>query len=395
MKLHLLPQKELAPEVPIDLSRSVTRVRGRRLEDFVAGEVRLHPRGFTFRAAEMHAFARTFLQANPIYLNAEEARRYGHADCPASQQMVFNVLLSLGVENDSEAAIANLGYYNASFLRPVYDGDTLIALSRVAEVRDRGPGKPGVVHIQTLARNQHDQVVAQLERQILVDHRTGPPEPRSATQGPDFPWHRDPEVELNLPALLSSPQLTLQSDFFEDFTPGDILVHGNSRTITDEHFAWTYRVGNTHPLHSDRLYSAAQPGPLSGEPVVYGGLVFSWLDGLSSRDLSANAVWDLGFTEGYHTQPSFAGDTLSALSRILATEPIGDELGIVNAQLIGVKNLTSAQALARNGESLFAKENSKPRSRRIPEKVFEIERRLLLRRRAPLAGQPWRTDGHS
>ncbi|MCB1708060.1 MAG: MaoC family dehydratase, partial [Halioglobus sp.] len=41
--------------------------------------------------------------------------------------------MSLGVQNDSEKAIANLGYYQVQFLRPVYPGDTLRAFTRVLE----------------------------------------------------------------------------------------------------------------------------------------------------------------------------------------------------------------------------------------------------------------------
>ena len=71
------------------------------------------------------------------HLHADQSRctstpsspgRYGFTDLPASPQMVFNVVLSLGVQNDSEKAIANLGYYDAQFLRPVYPGDTMRAL---------------------------------------------------------------------------------------------------------------------------------------------------------------------------------------------------------------------------------------------------------------------------
>ncbi len=125
--------------------------------------------------------------------------------------------------------------------------------------------------------------------------------------------------------------------------------------------------------------------------MVYGGLVFSWLEGLASRDLSQNAVWDLGFTEGHHTQPTFSGDTLCAISRILALEPVGDELGIVTVQLLGLKNQTAEQALGEHGEALFNQESSKPREQRIATKVFEIERRLLIRRRAPLSTLPAET----
>jgi 2-methylfumaryl-CoA hydratase len=113
--------------------------------------------------------------------------------------------------------------------------------------------------------------------------------------------------------------------------------------------------------------------------------VFAWLDGLASRDVSEHAVWELGFTEGYHTQPAFAGDTIGALTRILAVEDVpGDEdYGIVTMQLIGVKNISAAAALEQHGAELFVKEDAK-RSQgmdKITDKIFEIERRLLIKRR--------------
>ncbi len=162
-------------------------------------------------------------------------------------------------------------------------------------------------------------------------------------------------------------------------------MHANGRTITDEHMALTYRVGNTHPLHFDRLYSTGQSGKMSGEPIVYGGLVFAWLEGLASRDVSENALWELGFTEGYHTQPTFAGDTVAGLSRVLAVEslPNTDLAGSVTLQFIGVKNTTSASALEAYGADLFIKENDKQGlgKDKISNKIFEIERRLLIKRR--------------
>src|SRR5262245_30651515 len=88
--------------------------------------------------------ATNFQEANPIYLNAEFARSMGHPDCPISPMMLFNIVLSLGVQNESEKAIANLGYYDAHFLRFVYPHDTLRAMTKVIEVKERGEGKPGI-----------------------------------------------------------------------------------------------------------------------------------------------------------------------------------------------------------------------------------------------------------
>lgn len=118
--------------------------------------------------------------------------------------------------------------------------------------------------------------------------------------------------------------------------------------------------------------------------MLYDGLVFVWIEGLASRDTGENALWDLGYTEGYHTQPVVSGDTLYALSRVLTKEegPPGLGAGIIALQLIGLKNTIGWEALDRHGAALFQKESKKSREVRIPEKVFEIERRLLIKKRA-------------
>jgi 2-methylfumaryl-CoA hydratase len=385
LSLAFTPQPELAAVSPVNLERVRAPQYGRYLDEFVPGQVFVHPRGFSFERAAMIDFARTFMQTNPLYLNAEYARAHGFADLPASPQLIFNVVLSLGVQNDSEKAIANLGYYNAQFLRPVYPGDTVRAYTKVIDRKERGADKPGIVLIRTLGINQHNQVVLQYERKIMVSWRgQRPPTTPAPTEPVDFPWVEAPTLELAVTAA-AFPRLTGPNTYFEDFTPGDIIVHANGRTITDEHMALTYGVGNTHPLHFDRIYSTGQSGKMSGEPIVYGGLVFAWLEGLASRDVSENALWELGFTEGYHTQPAVSGDTVAALSRVLATEPLphSDLAGIVTFQFIGVKGMTAANALETYGADLFIKENDKQGlgKEKISHKIFEIERRLLIKRR--------------
>jgi 2-methylfumaryl-CoA hydratase len=379
-------QHECSPDIPVELNKTRYPQYGRYLDELDPGQVFEHPRGYTFTASNMLNFARTFMQANPLYLNVQYARSLGFTDLLASPQMVFNVILSLGVQNDSEKAIANLGYYQVQFLTPVYPGDTLRAFTKVLERKDRGSDKPGIAHIRTVGVNQNNSVVLQYERKILVDWRGNR---RPTTPAPDvtleFPGEEAPQVHLPLSGNPTPSGLTGPNTYFEDFTPGDIIVHANGRTITEEHMALTYLVGNSHPLHFDRLFSSALSGKMSGEPIVYGGLVFAWLEGLASRDVSENAVWELGFTEGYHTQPAFAGDTVGALSRILAVEdmPGVDACGLVSIQMIGVKNITAAAALEKYGADLFTKEDSKRGSgkEKIADKIFEIERRLLIARR--------------
>ena len=386
LSLQLTSQPEIAAEVPVDLARTRRPQYGRYLDELEPGQVFEHPRGFTFERGNMLAFARTFMQTNPLYLNLQYAVGHGFRDLLASPQMVFNVTLSLGVQNDSEKAIANLGYYQVQFLRPVYPGDTLRAFTRVLERKDRGPDKPGIARIRTVGVNQDDKVVLQYERKIMVGWRGDrlPTTPAPAVTVA-FPGENAPTLELPLTDGTFAAGLTGPNTYAEDFSPGDIIVHANGRTITEEHMALTYLVGNSHPLHFDRVFSSGLSGKMSGDPIVYGGLVFAWLDGLASRDVSEHAVWELGFTEGYHTQPAIAGDTVGALSRILAVQDVPGtaSYAVVTMQLIGVKNIAAAAALEQYGADLFTKEDSKRElgKDKIPAKIFEIERRLLIRRR--------------
>ncbi len=384
--MRLSEQAEVAGSVAVNLEWARRPQYGRYLDEFVPGQVFVHPRGYTFERGPMLDFARVFMQCNPLYLNLEYAKAHGFPDLPASPQMVFNVVLSLGVHNDSEKAIANLGYYNVQFLRPVYPGDTLRGYTQVVDRKARGEDKPGIVLIRTLGVNQHNQVVLQYERKIMVGYRGDRlPTTPAPTTPVEFPWVEHPVVDLPLNNGGYPSQLTGPNTYFEDFSLGDLIVHANGRTITDEHMAWTYLVGNTHPLHFDRVYSTGLSGKMSGEPIVYGGLVFAWLEGLASRDVSENALWELGFTEGYHTQPAVSGDTVAALSRVVATEtlPNTDSAGIVTFQFIGVKNISAADALQTHGADLFIKENDKQKlsKEKLSSKIFEIERRLLIKRR--------------
>ena len=171
--------------------------------------------------------------------------------------------------------------------------------------------------------NQHNQVVLQYERKIMVGYRGDRlPTTPAPTTPVEFPWVEHPVVDLPINAGGYPSQLTGPNTYFEDFSLGDLIVHTNGgRTITDEHMAWTYLVGNTHPLHFDRVYSTGLSGKMSGEPIVYGGLVFAWLEGLASRDVSEKRAVELGFTEVI-TQPAVSGDIGGGAVAVVATETL-------------------------------------------------------------------------
>jgi 2-methylfumaryl-CoA hydratase len=373
---------------------------GRYLDQFAEGDVFVHPRGFTIYSSFSQEFATTFMDANPLYLNDVYARAHGFDGIVVPPLLVLNLVLSMGVQNDSEKAIAHLGYYDVRFLAPVYPGDTIRSMTRVIAKKDRGAGKPGIVTVRTIGVSQKSEVVLRYDRKIMIPTREAPAGAAAGAGSTkvlkEFPLSVDGQPRIPRYAHEYPGDLTGLGTYFEDFRPGEVIVHGNGRTVTDEHFTWTYRVGNTHPLHFDRLYSKGREGAASdplrvpaqlrgGDPIVYGGLVFAWIAGLASRDTTENALFDLSYDEGYHTQPTVAGDTLSAISRVteVSDGPTHMHAGIVSLKLIGVKNIRAADAVERFGEDLFLRENDKEKlgKQKIPEKIFEIERKVLVKKR--------------
>ncbi len=386
MKFQTESFLELAGKVNFQTQNIRKPEYGRLLEDFKEGDVFMHPRGFTIDLSFAQEFATVFHEACPLFLSVPYAKAHGFSNLVVSPLQVFNIVLSLGVQNNSEKAIANLGYYNVHFTKPVYPGDTLVACTQVLSKRERGPGKPGIVHIRTVGLNQNKETVIQYERKIMIAPRgSALAIPLEQNSKQDFPALTK-QITIEVPEPKNASEVTSytgKDTYWENLNPGMTIVHKNMRTITNEHLPWTYRLGNTHPLHYDRIYSQGLAGKMSGEPIVYGGLVFAWLAGLASRDCSENMLWDMGYTEGYHTQPAVSGDTIGAISRILKVEEGQIEnTGLVQIQLIGIKNMATSTALDKYGTDLFIKENDKKAlgKEKIPEKIFEIERQLLLKK---------------
>jgi 2-methylfumaryl-CoA hydratase len=362
---------------------------GRTLEDFEEGAVFVHPRGFTVFDAFAQEFATTFHETCPLYLNRVYAREHGYRDMVASPLLVLNLALSMGVQNDSEKAIAHLGYYDVRFLRPVYPGDTLRSMTKVLGRRERGPGEPGIAHVRTVALNERAEPVLRYDRKIMVPSggaKAAPAAaPDAAAAARAFPETDGLEPAIPAPPRAYPRDLTGPATYAEDFAPGDVIVHANGRTVTDEHFAWTYRLMNTHPLHYDRLYSQGREGKMSGEPIVYGGLAFAWVCGLASRDVTENALYDLSFDEGYHTQPLTAGETITALTRVDGVEdhPGPAPAAVLKLRHVGFKDARPEAVLEKHGEDVFIRENDKKKlgKEKIPEKIFEIDRRVLVKKR--------------
>ncbi|HLK35907.1 MAG TPA: MaoC family dehydratase [Polyangiaceae bacterium] len=356
---------------------------GRLLEEFEVGAVYPHPWEVTVDAGALALCAGSFLDATPVYASARFARALGFRDRPVHPLALLNFGLSFSVHDVSEQAIAHLAYIDVRFPNACYAGDTLRASSTVLGVKPSSEGARGVVHVRTvLGADGADgaRVVCQFERKVLV--KAGgtvldrpappatPPSPHAAVMG-RLPPQLGGSLDLRGCA-------TGFAGFFEDFAPGDVICHDIGRTVSEaEHMQLTYLFRNTHPVHFEEPYAL---GGFAKTRVVYGGLVFGWIASLASRDTSGNVLWEAGFDKGAHPAGVVAGDTLYAASRVVSCVDSGRECGTVTFRLVGTKNVKPA-ALLDKGADLFSDELSKAGPEKVREKVFEIERTSLVRKR--------------
>jgi 2-methylfumaryl-CoA hydratase len=277
----------------------------------------------------------------------------------------------------SEQAIAHLAYLDVRFPEAGYAGDTVTARSTVLDVKPSSTGDKGVVHVRTALTNDKNQVLCAFERKALIragklDNRPASPFPeaRPVPELKSLP-HLPPPLRAALPAA-PPPRF---ARFFEDFQVGQVYLHEIGRTVGEsEHMQLTDLVRNSHPLHFDELY--CKDNSFAKQRVVYGGLVFSWVATLASRDVAGNALWDLGYDQGAHPNGVVGGDTLYAASKVLEARD-----GRVTFRLVGVKNVTSAAAYEKYGEALFDEELKKDKDQKIKEKVIEITRTLYVRKK--------------
>jgi len=351
---------------------------GRRLDDFKQGDVYVHPWDVTVDDGMMALFAASFQDATPTYASRTYARALGLADRPVSPLLLLNLGLSFSVHDVSEQAIAHLAYIDVRFPEACYAGDTVTASSKVLNVKPSSKGDRGVVEVRTVLTNQKGEVVCRFDRRALV--RAG-----SVSGRPEDPWPKAEQAAVSdhfLPTALRggvgpAERQSGFSGFFEDYDVGDVFFHQVGKTVGDsEHMQITQLCRNSHPIHFDEVY--CKESSFAKTRVVYGGLVLSWVLALTSRDVAGNALWDVGLDDGAHPNGTLAGDTLYAASKVLEKEDAGPHAGIVTLRVVGTKNRPGEQLFLSG--NLFTPELGKTADK-VPEKVVEITRKLLVRKR--------------
>lgn len=143
-------------------------------EDFVIGLRMKHARSATIDEVENNFITKQVMNTAEAHWNAEIMRGSPLGD----GRLVFGLVtgsmtVGLTSQDTAENALAEVGLDQVRFKKPVHHGDTITAYTEVLSVDDAPDNDDaGLVRFKHWGRNQHGDVVCELERVVLIKRRS-------------------------------------------------------------------------------------------------------------------------------------------------------------------------------------------------------------------------------
>jgi len=306
---------------------------GRFFEDYAVGDVITHAVPRTISGGERAMYHALYPARGALYSSDEFARASGLPASPVDDLITFHTVFGKTVPDVSLNAVANLGYAEGRWLRPVYPGDTLTSQSEVIGVKQNSNGKSGVVWVRTTGRNQHGEELMSYVRWVMVRKKGDGPAPTPVI--PDLVKAVSVD-DLVIPHGLDFANydfaLAGEPHRMSDYAVGEVIDHVDGVTIEEaEHMLATRLWQNTAKVHFDATNRA------DGKRLIYGGHVISLARALSFNGL-ANAQMIVALNGGAHANPCFAGDTVRAWSEVLDTAKTdAPGVGAIRLRLVATK----------------------------------------------------------
>jgi len=158
--------------------------------------------------------------------------------------------------------------------------------------------------------------------------------------------------------------------YYEDFELGDVYRHWPGKTITeyDDHLFCMITM-NHHPLHTNAWF--AENETVQKQNVVVGNLVYSLLLGMSVPDVSGAAVANLEIESLKHPKPTFHGDTIYGVTKVVAKSETSDgKRGIVTVETKGINQRSEEVCVFRRKVMVWKAAEAPPRQFPYPDDVF-------------------------
>ena len=322
---------------------------GRFFEDYAVGQVIDHAVPRTVSGGERALYHALYPARHALYSSDAFAQASGLPKSPMDDLIAFHTVFGKTVPDVSLNAVANLGYAEGRFLKPVYEGDTLRSRSEVIGVKENSNGKTGVVYVRTQGLNQNDEVVMEYVRWVMVRKRdVTAPAPDAVV--PDLKKVLAVE-DLVIPEGLdfANYDFTLAGEGhrWADYEVGEKIDHVDGVTIEEaEHMLATRLWQNTAKVHFDATFRE------DGKRLIYGGHVISMARALSFNGL-ANAQMIAGINGGAHANPCFAGDTVKCWTEVLdKAETSAPGVGALRLRLVATKGGEPFNLKGENGKYL-------------------------------------------
>lgn len=312
---------------------------GNFFEDFKVGQVLAHATPRSLNEGDRALYQALFGSRFSLQSSDEVARAAGYAQSPIDDLLAFHIVFGKTVPDISLNAVANLGYAECRFLKPVFPGDTLSTMSEVIGLKENSDGATGVVYVRSTGRNQRNEIVLDYVRWVMVRKR----DKASAAPAADVPklGQAVGVKDLAPPAGTNFAGFDLAASgsrhLWDDYETGEKIDHVDGVTIEEaEHMMATRLYQNTAKVHFNQF---TEGQGRFGRRLIYGGHVISLARSLSFNGL-ANAVLVAAINGGRHVAPCFAGDTVFAWSEILEKAPLEGrkDLGALRLRTIATKN---------------------------------------------------------
>lgn len=322
---------------------------GRFFEDYQLGQVIAHAVPRTVGAGERALYHALYPARHALYSSDEFARSCGLPVSPLDDLAAFHVVFGKSVPDISLNAVANLGYAEGRWLRPVYAGDTLRSSSQVIGLKQNSNGKTGVVYVRTQGQNQRGERVLDFVRWVMVRKRD-PGAPAPATVVPDLAA-AVPAADLVVPDGLDFSAYDYQqageAHRSSDYQIGEKIDHVDGVTVEEaEHMMATRLWQNTSKVHFDSTLRA------DDQRLIYGGHVISMARALSFNGL-ANAQMIVALNAGTHANPCYSGTTIKAWSEVLdRAETNAPGVAALRLRLVAVKG-SSAEFVYKTAEGKY------------------------------------------
>jgi len=307
---------------------------GRFFEDYAVGETIVHAVPRTVTAGERALYHALYPARHALYSSDEFARCCGLPESPLDDIAGFHMVFGKTVPDVSRNALANLGYAEGRFLRPIYAGDTLRTTSAIIGVRQNSGGRSGIIWVHSKGTNQRGEPVIDYKRWVMVRKRTpDAPAPKAVVPAlaPALAA-KDLVVPAELDFTAYNYALAGEPWRAADYEVGERIDHVDGVTVEEaEHMIATRLWQNTAKVHFD---VSSRP---DGRRLIYGGHVISLARALSFNGL-ANAQMIAGINAGTHANPCFAGDTVRAWSEVLdKAETAAPGVSAVRLRLLATK----------------------------------------------------------